>query len=267
MATKPKSKRFLPHELLLTPATDADLLSLSQGYYNAFEESWFDFIEPHPLRPSDDSLRAFRFAERMKPWIREPHTRFTVVKLSPAASEYDAKNPDRVIGHAGWILPAHTKTSIVNFWRRDASDLLSWREKMGWTKEYEDELWSGTDVEALDTKTFAPFDKTREAYLGGVGHWHLAPLWVVPEFQGRGVGSLLIKDGIRLAEEAEEKPVMYLEALADARPVYAHFGYEAVKGPGSANVMIKNAPEHVETMTEEEWTAEQEEKRKGIEQS
>lgn len=60
---------------------------------------------------------------------------------------------------------------ILNFWRKDASDALDWKTKMDWTTEYEDELWSGTDLSVYQHKMFLPWDKVREGHLGGVGHW------------------------------------------------------------------------------------------------
>ena len=129
-------------------------------------------IEPQHLRPDNDSLRAERFAIRMIPWILEPHTRWTKATLHPSSPDYGPiQPPDRVIGHAGWLLPGRTKSEIVNFWRKDASDELGWREKMGWTKAYEDELWSGTDLGPYQEHTFAPWDRVRAGYMTGIGHW------------------------------------------------------------------------------------------------
>ena len=52
----------------------------------------------------------------------------------------------------------------------------------------------------------------------------LAPLWVVPEYQGCGVASLLLRKVIKLADRLEPPQPMYLEALPAARPIYEHFG-------------------------------------------
>jgi hypothetical protein len=132
---------------------------------------WFDAIEPANLRPQNDALRAERFAIRMLPWISEPHTRWTKATLHPSSPDFDPAKPGKIIGHAGWLLPGRTSSEIMNFWRRDASDALGWREKMGWSKEYEDELWSGTDLEVYQDKNFILWDEVRGEYLGGKGHW------------------------------------------------------------------------------------------------
>jgi GNAT superfamily N-acetyltransferase len=70
----------------------------------------------------------------------------------------------------------------------------------------------------------------------------LAPLWVVPEYQHRGVASFLLRDGIELADQESPVQPMYLEAMRDARPIYQHFGFEGVEGPGADLVMIRNRP-------------------------
>ncbi|KAF2258156.1 hypothetical protein CC78DRAFT_538004 [Lojkania enalia] len=263
--SKSRRPRFEPHELILSEVADDDLLSIvpfpasaiqapsivnawqAEGYYAAFGQDWFDRIEPLNLRPSDHSLPKRRFAERMKPWIREPHTRWTKITLSSQSADFDPSNPNRVIGHAGWLLPARTQHEVVNFWRKDASDELNWRQKMGWSKEYEDELWSHVNLEVYQDQGFIVWDRNRKANVGGIPHWHLAPLWVHPAFQGRGVASVLLKDGIELAEKTDERPVMYLEAMPDARVVYRHFGYVGIKAHGS-NVMIRNPPLGIEIL-------------------
>ncbi|PVH99942.1 hypothetical protein DM02DRAFT_593533 [Periconia macrospinosa] len=246
-----KKRRFAPGEVIISEVTKEDLQSLSEGYYASFPVPWFDKIEPTHLR-AEQNVRIARFAERMIPWISEPHTRWTKATLSPSSPEYDPSAPNRVIGHAGWLLPERTKSEIMNFWRKDASDSLGWREKMGWTNEYEEGLWSGTDLKAYQEGSFLLWDKVRGDYLEGIGHWHLAPLWVVPEHQQRGVASLLLRDGIELADKETPPSPMYLEAMPDARVIYQHLGYQGVEGAGEGFVMIRNPPEGVKVLEKKE---------------
>ncbi|KAF1950564.1 hypothetical protein CC80DRAFT_496801 [Byssothecium circinans] len=128
-------RRFAPGEVIISVVTKADLQSLAEGYYASFSASWFDKVEPTHLRAEED-VRVARLAQRMIPWLEEPHTRWMKATLSPSSPEYDALAPNRVIGHAGWLLPGRTKNEILNLWRKDASDALGWREKMGWSKEH-----------------------------------------------------------------------------------------------------------------------------------
>ncbi|ORY14640.1 hypothetical protein BCR34DRAFT_598983 [Clohesyomyces aquaticus] len=254
--TNAKRRRFDKGEVVISPVTEADLLSLAEGYYASFPDSWFDKIEPPHLRTTTSAMTPpQRFAERMKPWLLEPHTRWMKATLALTSPEFDARNPKKVIGHAGWLLPERTSTQILNFWRKDAARKLAWHERMSWTSDFEEELWRGVDEFEYNSeeKGFLMWDNIREGLLGGVGHWHLAPLWVLPEHQGRGVASMLLQDAIAIADQSDPPPPMYLEAMPAARPIYAHFGYEGVKGPGEKAVMIRNPPKGVETMEEEEW--------------
>lgn len=193
-----------------------------------------------------------RFAERMKPWIMEPHTRWIKAKIAAWSPEFDASDPGRIIGHAGWLLPGRTSSEILNLWRRDAGEKLGWTAEMGWSAEFEEELWSGTDLHEYQTKCFERWDRLRESYVGGVGHWLLAPLWVLPEFQGRGVASLLLSDGIELADHELPVPPMYLEAAKAARPVYERFGFRGVDGEGSDFVMIRNGSAGVKELPQKD---------------
>jgi GNAT superfamily N-acetyltransferase len=80
---------------------------------------------------------------------------------------------------------------------------------------------------------------------------HLAPLWVVPDQQRRGVASLLLRDGIELADKEQPSPPMYLEAMPDARVIYERFGYRGVEGEGKDFVMVRNPPEGVKLLEKE----------------
>lgn len=107
----------------------------------------------------------------MKPWLTEPNLRLVKATLSPTSPSFDPAAPNRVIGHAVWQLPARTEKQILNIWRRDASEQLGWREKMGWTEEEEEALWQGFDLSVWQGEEFLPWDRAREGYLKGVGHW------------------------------------------------------------------------------------------------
>lgn len=59
-------------------------------------------------------------------------------------------------------------------------------------------------------------------------HWYLATLGVEPHLQGHGVGSALLRAGLRRADE--EGVPAYLESSKDRNvPLYARFGFEVVE--------------------------------------
>ncbi|CAI6318086.1 unnamed protein product [Periconia digitata] len=248
-----KPARYAPEELIVSEATVDDREYLAEGYYACFDDEWHRQMEPPDRRPADwQTSRITRVATRMLPWFSEPHVRLAKVTLSPSSPSYDPAAPNRIIGHAMWLLPGRTSKEIINFWRRDASDLLGWKEKMGWTKEFEDELWSTFDVDAWQNLEFLPWDRAREYYMKGIGHWHLAPIWVLPEHQGRGIASLLLKDAFSLAKKVDPPQPLYLEAMPDARPVYVKHGYLAFDGEGKEFAMIKNPPESVKSLLQKQ---------------
>ena len=71
---------------------------------------------------------------------------------------------------------------------------------------------------------------------------YFAPLWVVTDCVGRGVGSLLIRDGLQRADSATPPEPVYLETTDDGKPIYEYYGFKGVQGRGADMVMIKNAP-------------------------
>lgn len=85
-------------------------------------------------------------------------------------------------------------------------------------------MWEHVDLEAM--LMFNRDDEVRERVLGVEPHWFLAPLWVLPEWQGRGVSSLLLREVLDLARGT---PV-WLEAMPEARGVYERFGFVGVEG-------------------------------------
>ena len=66
------------------------------------------------------------------------------------------------------------------------------------------------------------FEEKPTSFLG------LAPVAVLPEFQNQGVGSKLIKDGLRLATENDFTAVFVL----GHKDYYPRFGFEAAKTRG-----------------------------------
>jgi hypothetical protein len=107
----------------------------------------------------------------MAPWLSEPGTRWIKATIDSSSPDFDPERPNRVVGHAGWITPERTEQEILNFWRVDASQKLGWATKMGWSREYEDELWSGTDTKKYMEVMLMPLESIREDYMKGIGHW------------------------------------------------------------------------------------------------
>ncbi|TLD25993.1 acyl-CoA N-acyltransferase [Venturia nashicola] len=231
--TQAKS-RLTAEEVVISPVEEKDLISIARGYYAAFGPDWHNKMEP---APPTLNVRVEKFAKRMKPWLTSPYGKWMKATL--------VGKPDVAIGHAGWLIP--NSKHIPNHWRRDAAEKLGWAEKEGWTREEQDQLWSHVNLEAWQG-AFLGTDDIREELMCNTPHWFLAPLWVLPEFQGRGVSSLLMKDVLEIADAQHPSIPIYLEAKPEARPIYEHLGFIGVQGKPVQ--MIRRGPKEARILAE-----------------
>lgn len=58
----------------------------------------------------------------------------------------------------------------------------------------------------------------------------MAPLWVLPDYQGLGIGTKLIKCVIDIADTCTPPMPIYLEAAPNARPLYESLGFVWLEG-------------------------------------
>ena len=70
------------------------------------------------------------------------------------------------------------------------------------------------------------WDKAREEIMGDTPHLLLAPLWVKPEYQSRGIGSKLLQQMLDRADE--DGDALYLEASRAGQPLYERRGFVIV---------------------------------------
>ena len=54
-------------------------------------------------------------------------------------------------------------------------------------------------------------------------------MWVIPEYQGRGVGSLLVQEVIDIADSQDPPTALYLESAPRAKTFYLKLGFEFVE--------------------------------------
>ncbi|KAF2735568.1 hypothetical protein EJ04DRAFT_464586, partial [Polyplosphaeria fusca] len=198
------SNRIPSSEITISLCTPSDLPELVDGFYLSFSPTWFARMEPPALRPSP-ALRRSRLASRLLPSFSTPGINWVKATLNASG---------KMIGVAGWAPPS---TPIHNVWRRSAAHFYGWKDSQGWSDADVADMWAGTDIAAWDAECDGN-DKVREEVMGGERHWYLAPLFVWPEWQGRGVGRLLLEWAMERAD-GEGVP-MYLESAPHARAVY-----------------------------------------------
>ena len=144
-------------------------------------------------------------------------------------------NPsDAIIGCAVWVAPGNP---VHEFFRRDAVEFYGWRDQFDCSDEDLEELWSHVDDEAWNGH-FAQTDAVRKEALGDEPHWFLASLYTLPEWQGKGVGKMLLNWGISQADATDPVTPMYLETSAAGRPVYLRYGFVPL---GESN-MLRRGP-------------------------
>ncbi|KAL5120485.1 hypothetical protein ACEQ8H_001503, partial [Pleosporales sp. CAS-2024a] len=149
-----------------------------------------------------------------------------------------------IVGVAGWHVPGGP---MHNPLRHSAFSYYDWNTIFSLSDKDVAELWTGVDIETWDSQ-FGGDDDIRRELLGDEPHWYLAPLFTWPEWQGKGVGTRLLKWAIDKADATTPVTPMYLESAPSARPVYMHHGFVPC---GKVN-MIRRGPAVVRGLEAEE---------------
>jgi GNAT superfamily N-acetyltransferase len=205
-------ERIPDSDIQLLLCTAADAPHVAAGMYRSFPDGFWDKMEPLSIRDPDQAARERRMATRLLPTFHNPHMKFVKAVHVPS---------NQVVGIAGWAGPG---MAVHNVWRRSAVEFYGYKEIMGWSDEEVDEMWSRTSVEAWDGN-FGDCDRIRKELMGDEPHWFLAPLLTWPEFQGRGIGSMLIKWATEQADATDPPTPLYLESAPTARAIYMHHGF------------------------------------------
>lgn len=182
------------------------------GLYKCFSKDFWDRKEPLARRPQSDAIRRERMVERLIPTFSNPHCHWMITKYLPTGD---------IISSACWVAPG---SPVHNFFRKSAVDYYGWRDQFKCSDDEFEELWSHVDDEQWNGH-FASSDAVRTEILGDEPHWYLATLFTWPEWQGRGVGKLLLDWAIKQADANHPPTPMYLESSLMARAVYMHCGF------------------------------------------
>lgn len=182
-----------------------------EGLYKSFGQEFWDRKEPPEKRPKNDAIRHERMVKRLVPTLSDPLTHWVIARYVATG---------KIIASACWIAPGNP---VHCLFRKDAVDFYGWRDQYDSNDAFE-ELWAHVDDEQWSGH-FAHTDAVRKEILGDEAHWYLATLFTWPEWQGRGVGSILLDWAIEQADANIPPTPMYLESSVMAKAVYVHRGF------------------------------------------
>ncbi|KAK4058674.1 hypothetical protein OIO90_000118 [Microbotryomycetes sp. JL221] len=212
--------------VVLQDLQESDLRELAEGNWRAFP-TFFPPMEADPL--PDHEVRLRRCIARLK-----------ILLNSPTTFNRKATIDGNLVGIALWNKPG---APVHNLKRRIIQDMDGLTKPLN-----EDENWLG--LTSNWEKTWSTWDHKRAELMQGKPHWYLAPIWVLPEYQNRGIaGKLLQASGkyhsqtlpltkvsvhsprqevIDMADSTSPSTPIYLEASKDGAPIYARRGFQAV---------------------------------------
>ncbi|KAF1842306.1 uncharacterized protein K460DRAFT_266970, partial [Cucurbitaria berberidis CBS 394.84] len=154
-----EDKRLPESAIRVELCDENDAEKIAEGLYACFPTAFWDRKEPLEMRPPEHSTRVKRMTKRILPSLSHPNM-FWVKAVLASSGE--------MIGVAGWMGPGNPV--IHNHFARSAVDFYGWREKMGWSDEDLDEIWSGVSEEQWNGK-IAKDDALRREVVGDEPHW------------------------------------------------------------------------------------------------
>ncbi|KAI4834455.1 acyl-CoA N-acyltransferase [Aureobasidium sp. EXF-8845] len=130
-------------------------------------------------------------------------------KAEVELSEEGKKEEKKVVGIAIWILQPIARTQ----------EQIDKEAAEKGPSNYAPSA-NGALLDAMD----AAMTVSKKKYIGGQPYLYLRILAIDPAYQRRGVGSLLLDEGVAIADRCGIQT--YLEATKVGRPLYAKYGYE-----------------------------------------
>ncbi|GAA5911053.1 hypothetical protein JCM6882_006863 [Rhodosporidiobolus microsporus] len=216
MATDNQRQRA---DVELLPLEDADLTAVAAGNILAFP-GFYEALETDSSA-TDHATRVQRQATRLRKVLASPLVLGTKTVLS------SGREKGTLVGIA---LSHRPGAPVVNLKSRLAR--LGEEET-----EEEKKAWDGVDTEKWNGQ-WGGWDRTRERIMGDVPHWYIAPLWILPEYQGQGIGGKLMQQILDLADAQTPTTPVYLEATAEGKAMYEKRGF-VVEGGGEYVEMVR----------------------------
>ncbi|TDZ44666.1 Puromycin N-acetyltransferase [Colletotrichum trifolii] len=219
-------------ELRIRPGASADLAEAADVWIAAFGDDWI-IRKLHPKRseyPQDFRSWAHRFFYG-RFW--GPEQQMLHILTVP-----DAKLPsgERIAAFSWWRRPYPTpadKAAVegnltIRGWLKPV--LLGINKLAGY-------LWPARSADVASLNMFDDSHLASDDILNDPAHpkrknaWYLSTLAVSPDFQGKGYGSVLVREGLRQSDK--EGVTAWLIGLRGVEPFYERLGFET---KGRANV-------------------------------
>ncbi|CAD6447582.1 a0b476ac-209d-4a3f-bf69-f14ecd4d24f4 [Sclerotinia trifoliorum] len=203
----------------LRPVTRDDLSSIADIASEAYRDDSLQRIFFPPKAVENGSQRR-KSMLRIRKRLVEASTR-CIVSVSDEKDEFWSGKPE-LLGYANWTRVG--KSEAANNWQIDS--LLSKLERtlitaeMWYTETFLDRDLPWDKIHHVRTLTANSFGSIPE-------YFELAGLAVRPKFHRRGIGGMMLKYGIDLAQE-EQIPVL-LQASAVGTRLYTKFGFQEIR--------------------------------------
>ncbi|KAK8855314.1 acyl-CoA N-acyltransferase [Apiospora arundinis] len=125
-----------------------------------------------------------------------------------------------IVGYARWILPDR----LVGDWLEAQTPAVSAKEEHDFTRDFNEADWSFIDLPNMDDHVHVAKAKY---FAGGKEYMELDYLAVHPDDKGRGIASMLVKNGVAAAETMNVD--IYMMAYEAGLNVYKKFGFEVLE--------------------------------------
>ncbi|KII90354.1 hypothetical protein PLICRDRAFT_173788 [Plicaturopsis crispa FD-325 SS-3] len=202
MSTPPTQPTRGQGPIAIAPMTPADLEMAAHIQFTTFGGLAGDIFDPDPRVPLEVSTR--RTAQRYKHYMESGRKVLVKAYLEDTGA---------VVGMAVWQRPG-VPFKEPECEEKDMPEALQ-------------EAYRGMNMK--DWKAFhSALGERRQQALGAEPYWYLYMLGVLPEHQGRGIGSKLLSWGIGTADSADPPLALYLEATPAGKKLYESRGFEVV---------------------------------------
>ncbi|KAH8808234.1 acyl-CoA N-acyltransferase [Xylogone sp. PMI_703] len=189
----------------LSPCTLDDIESMIHVYQAAFASNHFSNLTFPPATVAPASKAAW-LRKRFLKYFAQPEIRnFKLVEDSTG----------RLVAWTRWAFPHVFSEQEKEERRREAEQKAALPSNERWPE--------GSNYEACELK-FGGLDVYRQKYVDGENMYHIHFLATDPAYQRKGLGTVLLKHGLDLADAEGRKA--YIEATEDGRPLYLKLGWK-----------------------------------------